>query len=128
MKLEVVTPNGRVLETEASSVTAPGFLGEMGVLPGHRPALVMLSGGVIRYEGPAGAGLVYVRGGIAQVQADAVLVLADEAVRAEAVDRERAKGILDAAEKGFEELDFLEDGDLHRLSADRAYAEALLKA
>ena len=128
MKLEVVTPNGRVLDDDATNITAPGYLGEFGVLPGHQPALVMLSGGALRYENATGAGLVYIRGGVAQITGDAMLVLADEALYADDIDRERAERILQAAIKGIGEVEQLDDAELHRLSTDRAYGEALLSS
>ena len=37
MKLEIVTPYKKVVETEVEEVTATGKLGEFGVLPGHAP-------------------------------------------------------------------------------------------
>jgi len=126
MRLEVVTPNGQVLEVEASSVTAPGFHGEFGVLPGHRAALVMLGGGAIRYEG-ASSGHVYVRGGVAQISGDTMLVLADEATKPDNVDRERAERLLEQAARVLEEVEFLDETTRHRVSTDQAYSEALLK-
>ncbi len=126
MKLEVVTPNGRVLEVEAKNVTAPGYSGEFGVLPGHRAALLMLSGGALRYDIDGTEALVYIRGGVAQVSGDSILVLADEAIAPDDIDRERAERILESAVKGVEEVEFLEDSQLHRLATDRAFAESML--
>ena len=37
MRLSVTTPRGAVVETEIDEITAPGTLGEFGVLPGHVP-------------------------------------------------------------------------------------------
>jgi F-type H+-transporting ATPase subunit epsilon len=127
MRLEIVTPNGRVLDAEAKSVTAPGYLGEFGILPGHQAALVMLSGGALRYEDASGEQIVLIRGGIAQISDDSVLVLADETVAVDDIDRTRAEAILDAAVKGINEVEYLDDSELHRLSADRAYGEALIQ-
>ncbi len=127
MKLEIVTPTGKVLDVEAQSITAPGAGGEFGVLPGHRPALVMLGGGTISYESAEGAGRVHLRGGVAELRADAVLVLADEVTRPEDVDRERAETLLQSALDGVAQAGCLDDDRLLRLGADRAYAEAMLK-
>lgn len=127
MKLEVVTPNGRVLDTEVKSVTAPGYLGEFGILPGHQAALVMLSGGALRYEDASGEQHVFIRGGVAQISEGTVLVLADETVAADDIDRERAESILDSALKGIDQVEYLDDSEIHRLSADRAFGEALLQ-
>lgn len=123
-KLEVVTPTGRVVDVSTDQVTAPGLLGEIGILPSHRPALIQLGGGTIRYTG----GEVIVRGGVAEVRADGVLVLADEAVTPAKADRARAEGILQAAVAGLSQSrEYLDDERAARLGSDRAYAEAVLK-
>ena len=85
MRLEVVTPTGALVDLEIQSVTAPGTLGEFNVLAEHQPGLVMLSGGAVRYEGGE-SGAVFIRGGIAEVRPDGLLILADEACTPETVD------------------------------------------
>jgi F-type H+-transporting ATPase subunit epsilon len=127
LKLEIVTPTGKVLDTEASTITAPGANGQFGVLPDHRPALVMLGGGAITFEGKSGPGKVFIRGGVAEVRMDGVLVLADEAIRPDAVDRAEAEGVLKATDKAFATHDYLDDERVRRLESDRAYAESILK-
>lgn len=128
IKLEVVTPTGKVLETQADSVTAPGAEGEFGVLPEHRPGLVMLGGGVLRHEKGGREGPpVYIRGGVAEIRPDGVLVLADEATRGDNVDRDRAEAILQRAVRTLEEQEYLDAEALRHLANDRGYAEAMLK-
>lgn len=127
IKLEVVTPTGKALEVTAASVTAPGALGEFTVLPQHRPGLVKLGGGAIRYEGPEGDGMLFVRGGLAEIRPDGVLVLADEATRPADIDRAEAEAILSSVTTSYEEAEFLDDERMSRLASDRAYAESLLK-
>jgi F-type H+-transporting ATPase subunit epsilon len=123
-KLEVVTPTGRVVQTETDQVTAPGAKGEVGILPQHRAALIQLGGGTIRFTG----GEVLVRGGVAEVRADGVLVLADEAVLPAKADRARAEAILQAAVAGLADTrQYIDDETLARLATDRAFAEAVLK-
>lgn len=123
-KLEVVTPTGRVVQTETDQVTAPGALGEIGILPSHRPALIQLGGGTIRYTG----GEVLVRGGVAEVRPDGVLVLADEAVQPAKADRARGEAILQSVLAGMGPArGFIDDETMARLATDRAYAEAILK-
>lgn len=128
MKLEVVTPTGAVVEAEAESVTAPGVEGEFGVLPDHRPALIMLGGGTLRYAGPQGEGAVLIRGGIAEVAADRVLVLADEAVLPGEGDAARADALLEGVEEAVRGGDYLDDEALARLAIDRGFAESLRSA
>lgn len=128
IKLEVVTPTGKVLDVDADNVTAPGVLGELGVLPEHRPGLIMLGGGALRYEKSGSEGEpVYIRGGVAEIRPDGVLVLADEARTPDKVDKARAEKILDKAIAAQAEADYLDDIRLRAIENDRAYAEAILK-
>ncbi len=126
IKLEVVTPTGAVLDTAAEWVSAPGIEGEFGVLPEHRPALVMLGGGAVRYGGPRGEGTVYIRGGMAEVGPDRVLVLADEAVLPGDDDRKAAEGLLHGVDEALASQQFIDDETFTRLSVDRAFAEIQL--
>ena len=126
LKLTVVTPLGAVVETEADQVDLPGAMGEMGVLADHQPGLIMLGGGVVSYSGVE-AGEVLIRGGVAEVGADRVLVLCDEACRPGDADREAAEVILEKAIEGLGNSESLTEESMIRLNADRAYAEAILK-
>lgn len=126
MKLEVVTPTGKALAAEVDEVTAPGAQGEFGVLPGHRPSLMMLGGGAITYTGKD-SGELYVSGGVAELRADAVLVLADEVTHPDAVDRGKAEALLQKTIDTIAAAEQIDDDQLLRLNGDRAYAEAMLK-
>ena len=56
MKLSVTTPRGALVDADVDEVTAPGALGEFGVLPGHVPLMSALKPGVLVYRaGGAGA-------------------------------------------------------------------------
>jgi F-type H+-transporting ATPase subunit epsilon len=124
LKLEIVTPTGKVLDTVVNEVVAPGALGEFAVLPNHRPGIVLLGGGAIRFDG----GVVFVRGGVAEISAERVLVLADEAVKAENAGTVNAAAILDklAAETAAHE--FVSDEQQQHFETERRYAEAILSA
>ncbi|MBU0553335.1 ATP synthase F1 subunit epsilon [Myxococcota bacterium] len=125
VQLEVVTPIGPVLKVSAEAVIAPGALGEFSVLTDHRPALIRLRGGALRYEG-AQAGVLFIRGGIAEVRPDGILVLAEEAVTPQRVDVDAARRILKDADREIAEEVFLTDERVERIASDRAYAEAML--
>ena len=127
MKLEVVTPPGRVLDEVVDSVTAPGVLGEFCVLPDHQPALIRLGGGTLKFAGKT-EGIVFIRGGIAEVRPDSVLVLADEARTLEQADRKAAETILESVAETKKQSDFLNDEQVQRLNDERAYAEAMLRS
>ena len=125
--LTVVTPTGAVIDSEIDEATLPGARGEFGVLPNHRPALMMLGGGSLRYIGPAGSGQVLIRGGVAEIRPDAILVLTDRAETPDEVDRVEAQAILDASNAVQEGGVILDDAAILHRASERGYAEAVLK-
>ena len=66
----------------------PGEAGELGVYPHHTPLLTRIKPGTIRLKVPAQADyeLVYVSGGMLEVQPNMITVLADTAIRAHDLD------------------------------------------
>lgn len=127
LKLEIVTPLGKVLDAEVTQVIAPGALGEFAVLPSHRPGVVLLGGGAIRYEG-ATSGTVFVRGGVVEIGPERVLVLADEAAKPGETDTAAAQKLLEKTAADLAAHEFLTEEATVALATDRAFAEAVLAA
>ena len=112
--VEIVTPTAIAFSGEASEVRAPGFLGEFGVLPGHAPLMSALRAGVIEVEGASdGPDRVYIAGGFAEVAADRLVVLAEEAVAVADMDRADIEQRIQDAN---EELSNAEEGEQRRLA------------
>ena len=113
LRLEVVTPSRRVLESSASEVRIPGALGELGILPGHTPLLTSLGTGLVQWSDGESSGRLVVQGGFAEVQPGAVTVLATVAETIDQIDVEAARGALSEAREtlktvsaeDFEEID-----------------------
>lgn len=99
LRLEVVTPSRRVLEGRASEVRIPGALGELGVLPDHTPLLTSLGTGEVTWIDGATTGRLVVQGGFAEVQPDAVTVLASIAETVDEIDVETARATLAEAQE-----------------------------
>ena len=99
LRLEVVTPSRRVLEARASEVRIPGALGELGVLPGHTPLLTSLGTGEVSWTDGNTTGRLVVQGGFAEVQPDAVTVLASIAETVDEIDVETARTTLAEAQE-----------------------------
>ena len=114
------------MDTEVLEVTVPGAAGTFGVYPNHQPALIMLGGGVT-YQGPEDSGEVLIRGGVAEISGDTILIITDHAELPEEADREAAEALLESAMAGPEDGEILDDAVLARLTKDRSYAEAVLK-
>ena len=81
MKLSLTTPKGALVDADVEEVTAPGELGELGVLPGHVPLMTALRPGVLSYKAKDHDGVVAVGQGFLQV---APLPRADDAPAATA--------------------------------------------
>ncbi len=77
LTLEVATPNGLALRTEATSVQAPSVSGEFGVLPGHLPVLAALQSGVLRYEAAGKVNFAAIGPGFVEAEPLKVLLLTD---------------------------------------------------
>lgn len=99
LKLEVATPKGLALATEASSIQAPSVLGELGVLPGHIPALTSLQCGVLKYVQDGKKRVAAIDRGFLEVEPGKVIILTEAFARPEDVDVEAAKTALADAEK-----------------------------
>jgi F-type H+-transporting ATPase subunit epsilon len=117
MPIEVVSAQGHVLSGDARELYARGVEGEIGILPGHAPALVALDVGSLRLTmADGGKERVAVHKGVLFVGDDGkVIVLADIAERAEDIDLERARA---KAEQAQRRLDSGSDSDAeaHRVS------------
>jgi F-type H+-transporting ATPase subunit epsilon len=77
IKLEIVTPQGVVLDERVDEVIAPSVHGEFGVLPGHLPMLAALQVGLLHYKEGNKNTDVAVGGGFAEVIQDKALILTD---------------------------------------------------
>ena len=90
LQFDLVSPERLLLSEAVDMVTLPGAEGEFGVLPGHAPVLSTLNPGVVEVKGLSEAlSRIYVRGGFAEVSADKVTVLAEEAVALSDLDRDQ---------------------------------------
>jgi F-type H+-transporting ATPase subunit epsilon len=137
MKLSLTTPKGALVDTDVEEVTAPGEIGELGVLPGHVPLMTVLRPGVLSYRSKEHDGVVAVGQGYLQVapQArgddtarDRVLVLVDQALAAADVDRDAAARDLTEADKVLAAWKGELDGAYHALVLRRGWAQARLDA
>jgi len=104
LKLEMVTPYKRVLSEEVDEITAPGFIGELGLLPGHTPLLTTLKVGELSYKKGSEQFHVAVNWGYLEVEEDTVTVLVETAEKADEIDLERAKAALGRAEDALKTL------------------------
>jgi F-type H+-transporting ATPase subunit epsilon len=124
--LRVVTPSRLVLDEEVDEVTAPGALGEFGVLPNHTAFLTLLEPGEMSYKQGAVKHYLALSGGYAEVLDNVMTVLAPAAEFAPEIDTERARQAKDTAEKRMGELNY-EDKEFNSAEAALRWANARLQ-
>ena len=98
-KLEIVTPEKKVVDTTAEEIQIPGKNGYLGVLPGHAPLITELAVGEITFRESSGSGSgsssneqrLAVAWGFAEVLPNKVTILAETAERPSEIDVERAR-------------------------------------
>jgi len=77
--LRVYTPERQLVDAEVREVTAPGALGEIGVLPDHAALVTSLEPGVLSYREDSKTVRVTISGGFAEVRDNVMTVLAETA-------------------------------------------------
>lgn len=100
LRLEIVTPEKKVVDETVDAVTVPAASGEIGILPNHAPLISTLKPGILTYTRGGASERLVVAGGFLEVSADGkVSVLADVAETAAEVDTEAARAEREASEK-----------------------------
>ena len=99
IKLEIVTPEKRVLDEQVDAVTIPTTNGEIGILPNHAPLISTLKSGILTYTNKGASDRMMIAGGFVEVTPNKVSVLADVAEKADEVDVESAKSEREQSEK-----------------------------
>src|ERR1700746_20271 len=96
-KLEIVTPEKKVVDTAAEEVQIPGRNGYLGVLPGHAPLITELGAGELTYRSGAQTHHFSLAWGFAEVLPDRVTILAESVERSAEIDVPRAQRSLNDA-------------------------------
>lgn len=107
--LEIVTPDGPTFQGEVDSLVVPAWEGQLGVLPGHESEVAVLKPGALRYSREGKDEWLAVSGGFVKIDPAAVVVLAETAELAEAIDRARAKAAAGAKQQALSQGRMSED-------------------
>jgi len=99
LKLEIVTPEKRVVDETVDSVTVPTLSGEAGILPSHAPLISALKPGILSFTNKGMTEKLAVAGGFVEVSSDMVSVMTDLAENAADINVESARADKEAAEK-----------------------------
>lgn len=126
--VDVVSAEEQIFSGLAEFVVLPGEVGELGILPGHMPLMTRIKPGAVRLKLPGHdhEEMIFVAGGILEVQPGLVTVLADTAIRGKDLDEAKA---LEAKKNAEEAIAGRESGmDLARAQAELAEAVAQIAA
>ena len=90
--VDVVSAEESLFSGEATLVSVPGEVGELGILPRHAPLITRIKPGAVRIQRADNKQeeFVFVAGGIVEVQPHCVTVLADTAIRGKDLDEAKA--------------------------------------
>ncbi|AQS51842.1 F0F1 ATP synthase subunit epsilon [Paenalcaligenes hominis] len=100
LQVDVVSAEKSLFSGEAKFVVLPGETGELGILPGHTPLISRVRPGTMKIELTDGTEeVIFIAGGILEVQPGMVSVLSDTAIRAEDLDEEKALAARQQAEE-----------------------------
>ncbi|MES2048010.1 MAG: F0F1 ATP synthase subunit epsilon [Pseudomonadota bacterium] len=126
--VDVVSAEELIFSGEAEFVALPGEAGELGIYPKHTPLITRIKPGAVRIKiaGQAEDELVFVAGGILEVQPNTVTVLADTAIRGHDLDEAKAEEAKKMAEEALVNRD--SKIDYAQAQAELAVAIAQLAA
>lgn len=126
--LDVVSAEESIFSGLAEFVAAPAKMGEVGIYPRHAPMITTIKPGMLRVKMPdvAEEQLIFVSGGILEVQPGVITVLADSAIRGKDLDQAKAEEAKRAAEEAMRNTN--SKVDYARAQAELAEAVAQLQA
>ena len=123
VQIDVVSAEESIFSGEAEFVVAPAKMGEVGIYPNHAPMITTLKSGSLKIKlaDKKEEHLIYVSGGILEVQPGIITVLSDTAIRAKDLDESKAA----AAKKAAEEAMKNKSSDVDYAKAQVELAEAM---
>jgi len=127
IQVDIVSAEGEIHSGEASMVFAPASMGEVGIAPRHAPMLTTLRPGEVRVQDSEGnEEVIYVTGGMLEVQPNQVTILADTALRGDQLDGAAALEAQRQAEEALKGA--ATETDVARAQAELAEAQARYRA
>jgi F-type H+-transporting ATPase subunit epsilon len=128
LHVDVVSAEENIFSGEAKFVALPGEAGELGILPRHTPLITRIKPGAVRIVRADNGEeeLVFVAGGILEVQPGTVTVLADTAIRGHDLDEAKATEAKKLAQAAM--VDAKSDIDLAAAQGEFAMMAAQLAA
>ncbi len=126
--VDVVSAEQSLFSGQAEMVVVPGEAGELGIVPRHAPLLTRIKPGTVRIKVPfqEDEEVIFVSGGILEVQPQVVTILSDTAIRGKDLDEAKAMEAQRRAEEAIERKE--SEMDLARAQTELAIAAAQLRS
>ncbi|MGZ8261499.1 MAG: F0F1 ATP synthase subunit epsilon [Methylotenera sp.] len=126
--IDVVSAEASIFSGEAEFVVAPASAGEVGIYPNHAPMITTVKAGALRIKQATEAEetLIFISGGILEVQPGMITVLADTAVRGHDLDEVKAIAAKEAAMEAMQNR--TSDMDYAKAQAELSEALAQIQA
>jgi len=105
LTLEIITPDDKVLSTEADQVVLPTESGETGILSGHVPLVTRIKAGELTVIKGSNTEYIAVDFGFAKVLGNTVSVLTEAAVDVEEIDLSEVESAQTRAEQALREAE-----------------------
>ena len=99
LKLEIITPEGKILEDDADFVQLPAAEGDMGVYPQHETTVVELKAGELHVTRKGRIDIMAIGDGFAEIRPDSIAILTDGAVAEKDIDEAKAEEAVKRAEE-----------------------------
>lgn len=128
LHVDIVSAETSLFSGTAEFISVPGEMGELGIYPRHTPLLTKLKPGSVRIKRPdvAEEELIFVSGGVLEVQPHVVTILSDSAIRGQDLDEAAALEAKRAAEDAMKDKSAAMD--LAKAQAELAEAVAQIAA
>jgi F-type H+-transporting ATPase subunit epsilon len=128
VRVDVVSAEEEIFSGDAEFIAAPASAGEVGIYPHHAPMITTMKPGALRIKQPdvTEETLIFLSGGLLEVQPGLVTVLADTAIRGHDLDEAKAIAAKEAAEEAMKNRST--DMDFAKAQAELAEAVAQIQA
>ena len=97
-KIEIISPEQKILSTEASEVTIPSYEGQMGILKDHIPLITFLRPGFISVQNQVES-KYFVEEGTVEFSANSLLILTSSAKDLKNLQKNSINNLLEEAER-----------------------------
>ena len=116
LHFNLVSPERQLMSEDVDEVDIPGTEGWIGVLPNHAPLMTSLAPGMVRVKTGSNEKRIFVRGGFAEISPAGLTVLAEQAMPAEDLNKEKIAQQVKNAEEDVADA----DTDEKKLAAQQA--------